>query len=266
MNLQRGGHLMVNYDLPWNPNRIEQRFGESTGSGRSRSATCGTSWRARRAKGAVYERLLEKLETARESSEGRSTTCWERLFEGRPLRELFIEAIRYGEKPQVRERLFEAVDGAVDVDHINSLVSRNKLTREGLDPATVQGVGRRWSGPRRDDFNPITSARSSRPRSSRPAACCEFARKDGRKSPACRRACAIATGSSDGAIRCCRDTAGSASTRNRSRDGRKRCWLHRATRCSMRWWTSRLNATASCSPEARSSSTRTISTRTCRCL
>jgi SNF2 family DNA or RNA helicase len=27
VNLQRGAHLMVNYDLPWNPNRIEQRFG-----------------------------------------------------------------------------------------------------------------------------------------------------------------------------------------------------------------------------------------------
>src|SRR5437879_10071900 len=26
INLKRA-HLMVNYDLPWNPNRIEQRFG-----------------------------------------------------------------------------------------------------------------------------------------------------------------------------------------------------------------------------------------------
>jgi superfamily II DNA/RNA helicase len=26
INLRRA-HLMVNYDLPWNPNRIEQRFG-----------------------------------------------------------------------------------------------------------------------------------------------------------------------------------------------------------------------------------------------
>ena len=26
INLQRA-HLMVNYDLPWNPNRMEQRFG-----------------------------------------------------------------------------------------------------------------------------------------------------------------------------------------------------------------------------------------------
>ncbi|MFZ4809552.1 MAG: DEAD/DEAH box helicase [Hyphomicrobiaceae bacterium] len=27
VNLQRGAHLMVNYDLPWNPNKLEQRFG-----------------------------------------------------------------------------------------------------------------------------------------------------------------------------------------------------------------------------------------------
>ena len=27
INLHRRAHLMVNYDLPWNPNRIEQRFG-----------------------------------------------------------------------------------------------------------------------------------------------------------------------------------------------------------------------------------------------
>ena len=27
VNLQRGAHLMVNYDLPRNPNRLEQRFG-----------------------------------------------------------------------------------------------------------------------------------------------------------------------------------------------------------------------------------------------
>ena len=41
INLQRG-HLMVNYDLPWNPNRLEQRFGASTASGRRKCATFGT--------------------------------------------------------------------------------------------------------------------------------------------------------------------------------------------------------------------------------
>ncbi len=43
INLQRA-HLMVNHDLPWSPNRIEQRFGPSTQSARPRSVTCGTWW------------------------------------------------------------------------------------------------------------------------------------------------------------------------------------------------------------------------------
>lgn len=29
LNLQRA-HLMVTYDLPWNPNKIEQRFGRQS--------------------------------------------------------------------------------------------------------------------------------------------------------------------------------------------------------------------------------------------
>jgi SNF2 family DNA or RNA helicase len=37
INLQRA-HLMVNYDLPWNPNRIEQRFGRIHRIGRRKSA------------------------------------------------------------------------------------------------------------------------------------------------------------------------------------------------------------------------------------
>ena len=40
----------------------------------------------------------------------------------------------------MRERLLRAIDGAVDLDSINGLVTRNKLTREGMDPMTVQGV------------------------------------------------------------------------------------------------------------------------------
>ena len=48
--------------------------------------------------------------------------------------------VRHGDWKEVRDRLFRAVDGAVDVDNINDLVARNKLTREGLDPATARPV------------------------------------------------------------------------------------------------------------------------------
>jgi superfamily II DNA/RNA helicase len=60
INLQRA-HLMVNYDLPWNPNRIEQRFGRIHRIGQSEvchlwnlvaeetregdvTALCSTNW------------------------------------------------------------------------------------------------------------------------------------------------------------------------------------------------------------------------------
>ena len=140
VNLQRGAHLMVNYDLPWNPNRLEQRFGRIHRIGQTEVCQLWNLVASGTREGAVYERLLEKLETARETLGGKVYDVLGELFEARPLRELFVEAIRYGEKPEVREQLFRAIDGVVDVDNINTIVGRNKLTREGLDPAMVRGV------------------------------------------------------------------------------------------------------------------------------
>ena len=140
VNLQRGAHLMVNYDLPWNPNRLEQRFGRIHRIGQTEVCHLWNLVASETREGSVYQRLLEKLETARETLGGKVYDVLGELFEARPLRELFMEAIRYGERPEVRERLFQTIDGAVDVENINDLVARNKLTQEGLDPATVRGV------------------------------------------------------------------------------------------------------------------------------
>ena len=140
VNLQRGAHLMVNYDLPWNPNRLEQRFGRIHRIGQTEVCHLWNLVASETREGAVYQRLLEKLETARQTLGGKVYDVLGELFEARPLRELFMEAIRYGERPEVRERLFQAIDGAVDVDNINELVARSKLTREGIDPMTVRSV------------------------------------------------------------------------------------------------------------------------------
>ena len=140
VNLQRGAHLMVNYDLPWNPNRLEQRFGRIHRIGQTEVCHLWNLVASETREGAVYERLLEKLETARKTLGGKVYDVLGELFDARPLRELFMEAIRYGEQPEVREQLFRAIDGVVDVDNINTIVGRNKLTREGLDPATIRDV------------------------------------------------------------------------------------------------------------------------------
>ena len=101
INLQRA-HLMVNYDLPWNPNRLEQRFGRIHRIGQTEVCHLWNLVADETREGDVYRKLLEKLEQARQSLGGQVFDVLGKLyFEGRPLRDLMVEAIRYGEQPEV---------------------------------------------------------------------------------------------------------------------------------------------------------------------
>ena len=62
------------------------------------------------------------------------------LFEGKPLRELLMEARLYGDDPKHKQKLFTAVDGVVDKQKIETLIRERKLTSEGLDPRTVTEI------------------------------------------------------------------------------------------------------------------------------
>ena len=140
VNLQRGAHLMVNYDLPWNPNRLEQRFGRIHRIGQTEVCHLWNLCASNTREGEVYGRLLEKLAQAREALGGRVFDVLGELFEGRALRDLLVDAIRYGDLPETRAELFRKVDGAVDVGAIEELVAERKLTSEGMDPRAVAAV------------------------------------------------------------------------------------------------------------------------------
>jgi superfamily II DNA or RNA helicase len=142
VNLQRGAHLMVNYDLPWNPNRLEQRFGRIHRIGQTEVCHLWNLVAADTREGEVYARLLEKLERAREALGGRDSVydVLGELFQGRPLREMLMEAVLYGDDPRHRQRLFTAVDGVVDTQKIETLIRERKLTSEGLDPRSVTEI------------------------------------------------------------------------------------------------------------------------------
>jgi len=141
VNLQRG-HLMVNYDLPWNPNKIEQRFGRIHRIGQTEVCHLWNLVAADTREGEVYARLLEKLETARDALGGRVYDVLGELFEGAPLRDLLFEAIQYGEQEDVKSRLFEVIDGAVDQDHLLNLLKRRALTNDTLPEAQVAELRR----------------------------------------------------------------------------------------------------------------------------
>ena len=137
VNLQRG-HLMVNYDLPWNPNKIEQRFGRIHRIGQTEVCHLWNLVAAGTREGEVYARLLEKLEAARKALGGRVYDVLGELFEGTSLRHLLLEAIQYGEQDDVKARLFETVDGAVDKQHLLHLLENRSLTNEVMPEDRVQ--------------------------------------------------------------------------------------------------------------------------------
>ena len=139
VNLQRG-HLMVNYDLPWNPNRIEQRFGRIHRIGQTEVCHLWNLVASDTREGQVYARLLEKLESAREALGGRVYDVLGELFEETALKDLLFEAIRYGEREDVKTRLLRKVDGAADQEHLLRLLERRALTNDTMPAAKVEAL------------------------------------------------------------------------------------------------------------------------------
>ncbi len=140
INLQRA-HLMVNYDLPWNPNRIEQRFGRIHRIGQTEVCHLWNLVAEETREGDVYRKLLEKLEQARAALGGQVFDVLGKIqFEGRPLRDLLIEAIRYGERPEVRARLNQVIENAIDRPKIQDLLEECALAHDSMDVSRVARV------------------------------------------------------------------------------------------------------------------------------
>ncbi|MEU3046201.1 helicase-related protein [Streptomyces sp. NPDC006984] len=112
LNLQRA-HLMVNYDLPWNPNRIEQRFGRVHRIGQTEVCHLWNLVADNTREGQVFQRLLDKIEQQSKAYQGKVYNVLGEIFEGEPLRELLVTAIRYGDQPEVKAQLDQVIDARV---------------------------------------------------------------------------------------------------------------------------------------------------------
>jgi superfamily II DNA or RNA helicase len=139
INLQRG-NLMVNYDLPWNPNRIEQRFGRIHRIGQTEVCHLWNLVAPETREGDVFHRLFEKLEEERKALGGQVFDVLGKVFEEHPLRDLLIQAIRYGDRPDVRAKLQEVVDSAIDRPHLLELLEERALARDTLSSSQVARV------------------------------------------------------------------------------------------------------------------------------
>ena len=134
VNLQNA-NLMVNYDLPWNPNRLEQRFGRIHRIGQREVCHLWSLVANETREGAVFQRLFEKIEIERKALGGRVFDVLGEAFNNCSLKDLLIEAIRYGEREDVQRQLFEVIDNTLDANNLKEIFRRNALVEDhmGLD-------------------------------------------------------------------------------------------------------------------------------------
>jgi superfamily II DNA or RNA helicase len=138
LNLQ-AAHLMVNYDLPWNPNRIEQRFGRIHRIGQEEVCRLWNIVASNTREGDVFTRLLIKIEEQRKAYGGKVFDVLGEAFIETPLRDLLLEAIRYGDLPEVREKMHQVIDEQVS-EGLQELLAERALAADHLGEADLAAL------------------------------------------------------------------------------------------------------------------------------
>ena len=142
INLQNA-HLMINYDLPWNPNRLEQRFGRIHRIGQKKICHLWNMVASETREGQVYHRLLKKLEEEREALGGKVFDILGKIsFDNKPLRELLIEAVRAGDDPKIIRRLDSVVDESFDAEKLKKIFRERALTEDFFGVDKVLDISR----------------------------------------------------------------------------------------------------------------------------
>ena len=154
LNLQRA-HLMVNYDLPWNPNRIEQRFGRIHRIGQREVCHLWNMVAKDTREGDVFTRLLSKIEQMSVAYNGNLFNVLgdDDAFQERSLRDLLIEAIRYGDRPEVKAKLDRIIDAGVR-DGLDEMLAEKALHPEMFSALDLDEVRARMEKARERRLQP----------------------------------------------------------------------------------------------------------------
>ena len=131
VNLQNA-NLMVNYDLPWNPNRLEQRFGRIHRIGQAEVCHLWNIVANQTREGAVFQKLFDKIEVERVALGGKVFDVLGEAFDNISLKDLLIDAIRYGEHPETRAKMTQIIEGALDTNHLKDIMRRNALVEQHM--------------------------------------------------------------------------------------------------------------------------------------
>lgn len=119
-------HLMINYDLPWNPNRLEQRMGRIHRYGQQREVHVINLVASDTREGAVFTRLFEKLEVIRtQLGKDRVYDVIGELFPQRNLAQLVREAAA---STRDHTQLLREIDTTLDSEQLDFFKNFNEDT------------------------------------------------------------------------------------------------------------------------------------------
>jgi superfamily II DNA or RNA helicase len=135
--------LMVNYDIPWNPNRLEQRMGRIHRYGQQKEVRIYNLVAADTREGKVLEALFRKLERIQaELGSDRVFDVVGEVMPGRSLKELIVEAIA---NRRTLEEIIAEIEGVRDEEVVRKVQEAESegLAIRHIDLQRVLGEDRR---------------------------------------------------------------------------------------------------------------------------
>ena len=138
VNLQVA-NMMVNYDLPWNPNRIEQRFGRIHRIGQQLPCHLWNLVAHETREGQVFTRLFEKIEQQREIYGDQVYDVLGDSFVSTSLRDLLMNAIKTDSDPAHREYMNSVIDHDIG-NQLKSVLDERKLVGAEWDDTSNKEI------------------------------------------------------------------------------------------------------------------------------
>ena len=138
VNLQVA-NMMVNYDLPWNPNRIEQRFGRIHRIGQQRPCHLWNLVAHKTREGQVFTKLFEKIEQQKGVYGDQVYDVLGDSHINTSLQQLLLDAIRTDTDPAHLRYMDEIIEGEIG-EQLKAVLEERALVASLADPAANEKI------------------------------------------------------------------------------------------------------------------------------
>ncbi|WP_353684850.1 helicase-related protein [Thermodesulfovibrio sp. 3907-1M] len=131
-------HIMINYDIPWNPNRLEQRMGRIHRYGQQKDVFMFNLVAEDTREGEVFSKLFDKLEEIRNAlGTDKVFDIVGDVFYGKNLYQLIIDAIT---QAKTIDEIISEIDIKIDEDYIKKIktVLGESLATRNIDYTRIK--------------------------------------------------------------------------------------------------------------------------------